>query len=322
MSAASESKPKRRLLAVDDNRLVLQVVEDQFVAKGWVVERAGDGAQALASLERALPDAVVADVLMPVMDGWTLCAEVRKLPGGRELPFVFLTVESELPHKLRGLHLGADDYVVKPFEVEELFARVERLIRRREETGRGRRDALLAGSVEHLAMSDLLQILALNGRDGSVVVEEGGHRGRIEFESGAIVHAECGGLSGAKALFRMLGWSRAAFHVVPRDAEHARRTIDGPAANVLMDGLVALDEWRRVAEGLPPADARLELAADARSRLTGAGVNAAEFEVLQKVKQGATVQEIVDASLRSDAEAGEALASLLARGVVTASVRV
>jgi len=147
----------RKLLAVDDNRLILRVIEDFFVPHAWDVTACDDARVALDSLARQVPDAIVSDILMPGMDGWDLFDEVKKRPEGAEIPFVFLTVEGELPQRLRGLHLGADEYMTKPFAVEELHARVERLVERRQALDTARRggDALLAGSVEHLAIFGL-----------------------------------------------------------------------------------------------------------------------------------------------------------------------
>jgi len=314
----STGTPRRRLLAVDDNRLILRVIEDFFVPHAWDVTACDDAKVALESLGRAVPDAIVSDILMPGMDGWALFEEVRKHPAGASVPFLFLTVEGELPQRLRGLHLGADDYVTKPFAVEELHARVERLVERRTASDAARRggDALLAGSVEHLAISDLLQILSLNGKDGIVHLRQDGAEGHIEFVAGQIVHAQAGPARGTKALFRMLGWTAASFRVLPRGGEPPEPTISAATANVIMDGLVSLDEWGRWKELLPPDDVPLDLAEDARTRLHGHTVTPAEFDVLARAKSGTTVARVLAESPHPDAQIAEAICTLHSRGVV------
>ena len=309
---------RRRLLAVDDNRLILRVIEDFFVPHGWDVTACDDARTALDSLGRAIPDAIVSDILMPEVDGWALFEEVRKHPQAVAVPFVFLTVEGELPQRLRGISQGADDYMTKPFAVEELHARIERLVERRQALEAARRggDALLAGSVEHLAISDLLQILSLNGKDGVVHLAQDGEDGHIDFVSGQIVHAAAGTARGTKALYRMLGWSAATFRVLARTEEPDVPTIAAPTANVLMDGLVSLDEWGRWRELLPPADAPLDLAEDARARLHGHTVTPAEFDVLARAKSGTTVGRAIAESPHPDAQVAEAICTLHSRGVV------
>ena len=189
----------RKLLAVDDNRLILRVIRDYFVPQGWEVTTAVNVAMARGALVGITPDVIVSDILMPEIDGWTFFEDVRKRKETSSVPFVFLTVERELPQRLRGLHLGADDYMTKPFAVEELYARIERLLERsaalKSARGDGR-EALLAGSVEHLAISDLLQILALNGKDGTVRLHRQSEEGRIEFVGGRIVDAQAGSAHG------------------------------------------------------------------------------------------------------------------------------
>ncbi len=314
----SPSRP-RRLLVVDDSRLILTMVRDFFEPQGYVVEEAGHGGEALERIRAFAPDVIVADVLMPVMDGWELFEEVRKRPETAEVPFLFLTVEGELPKRLRGFHLGADDYVTKPFAVEELHARVERILSRREqvESARQGSDALLGGSVSHLAISDLLQILALNGKDGIVRLVQAGVEGAIVFERGDIVHASCGPARGRKALFRMFGWSEATFRVLPLEERPIERTVEGPATNLLMDGLVSLDEWNRWKRTLPPLDTVLRLSPDARARLTGGTLpSKASLAVLARAKTGATVQEVLDGSQVEDAALAEAICTLLGDGIL------
>ena len=312
----------RRLLAVDDSRLILRVIEDFFVDNGWHVTTAESVAAARAALALADPDVIVSDILMPDIDGWAFFEDVRRRKETAGVPFVFLTVERELPERLRGLHLGADDYMTKPFAVEELHVRIERLLERSaalKRAGDAGNSALLAGKTEHLAISDLLQILALNGKDGTVRLECGGATGRIELSGGDIVDAEAGLARGTKALFRMLGWVDAGFRVVPRESDVPEKTIVGGTANILMDGMVSLDEWARWGALLPPRETRIELARDARGRLSGHAVKPAEFELLAKAKRGTTIGCSIEELPHPDAEVAEAICVLLSRSVLKAA---
>jgi DNA-binding response OmpR family regulator len=320
---AGATGPRRRLLAVDDNRLILRVISDFFVPQGWDVVAVESVREARKALEREVPDAIVSDILMPEIDGWAFFEGVREHPKTASVPFVFLTVEGELPHRLRGLHLGADDYMTKPFSVEELHVRIERLVERRDALDSARRggEALLAGSVEHLAISDLLQILSLNGKDGTVVLSQDDREGRIEFVGGQIVDAAAGPSRGTKALFRMLGWTRAAFRDMPRIGSPRETTIAGGTANVLMDGLVSLDEWARWKNLLPPPDTMLALAQDARGRLHNHAVTPAEFDVLARAKTGVRVDRALEDSPHPDAQVAEAICTLMTRGIVTPAVK-
>jgi len=322
IEASDEDAPTRRLLIVDDDRLILKVVHDFFGPHGYQVDQAEDGAQALRRLEEALPDIIVADVLMPELDGWELFEEVRRRPGTARVPFVFLTTEADLPQRLRGFHMGADDYITKPFDVEELHARVERILQRQAEIDRAAVDdgTLLTGSVRHMPLSDLLQILSLNGKDGSIVLRQGGDAGAIHLASGLIVHATCGQISGVKALFRMLGWSGATFRVLPAGEGGEERSVDQPTTSVLMDGLVSLDEWNRWHTMLPGGGTILELAPDALERIGERRLAPAEEVVLERARGGVAVDELLETSTLPDADLAEAVCTLLGSGVLTARI--
>ena len=308
------------MLLVDDSRMILEMIYDFFTPHGWLVDAAPNARKALALLEsHAPPDVIVTDILMPEMDGWTFFEEVRGRPRFARIPVVFLTTETELTQRLRGFHMGADDYLTKPFDVEELHARVTRLVEQRQALDRARAtgdDALISGSVKHLSLADLLQILALNGKDGVVELRERKREGRIVFEKGSLVHAECGSVRGEKALYRMLGWSSATFRLVSRRGDSVERTVEMPTSNVLMDGLVSLDEWNRWRPILPPSEYRVELDPGLESPPGDEDATRAEVDVLRRARAGMSVGDILDQSPFPDAELAEALCTLLNREVI------
>jgi two-component system response regulator MprA len=117
-----------RILVVDDEPAVREAVERALRLEGHDVLSAGDGVEALAALDVRPPDAVVLDVLMPRVDGLELC---RRLRGrGDRTPVLMLTARDAVSDRVAGLDAGADDYLVKPFALEELLARVRALLRR------------------------------------------------------------------------------------------------------------------------------------------------------------------------------------------------
>jgi len=102
-----------RILVVDDDPHIRELVRVFLRREGFETAEAADGVEALARLESAGADLAVVDVMMPRMDGWALCRELRST---YEMPVLLLTAKGETPDKLRGFDLGADDYVVKPFD--------------------------------------------------------------------------------------------------------------------------------------------------------------------------------------------------------------
>jgi len=118
----------KRLLLVDDDPDLVMLVGDLLEEQGYLVERALDGQQALRLMELSLPDLLVCDIMMPGLDGYALVQQVRTNPHYARLPVIFLSARGEVTDRARGLKSGADAYVVKPFEPEELLATVEALL--------------------------------------------------------------------------------------------------------------------------------------------------------------------------------------------------
>jgi two-component system response regulator MprA len=118
-----------RILVVDDERAVRDSLRRALELEGYDVELAADGEEALERLaQNGGPDAVVLDILMPRMDGLEVCRRLRR--EGHRLPVLMLTARDEVQNRVAGLDAGADDYVTKPFALEELLARLRALLRR------------------------------------------------------------------------------------------------------------------------------------------------------------------------------------------------
>jgi two-component system OmpR family response regulator len=117
-----------RVLVVDDDADIREVLASTLAFSGFVVDTAPDAATALARITAAAPDVVVLDVMMPGMDGYDLVHLLRH--AGKSLPVLFLTARDEVEDRVRGLRLGGDDYVTKPFNIVELTARLQALVRR------------------------------------------------------------------------------------------------------------------------------------------------------------------------------------------------
>ena len=116
-----------KILVVDDDKNICELLRLYLVKEGYSVTMAHDGEAALTDFDKLHPDLVLLDVMMPVMDGWEGC---RKIRAKDNTPIIMLTAKGETYDKVLGLELGADDYVVKPFDAKEVVARVKAVLRR------------------------------------------------------------------------------------------------------------------------------------------------------------------------------------------------
>jgi two-component system response regulator MprA len=118
-----------RILVVDDDRKITALLRRALAYEGFQVEIAADGRTALLSAREYSPDLVILDLMLPEVDGLEVC---RRLRAASEVPILMLTARDEVPDRVAGLNVGADDYLVKPFALEELIARIRALLRRYE----------------------------------------------------------------------------------------------------------------------------------------------------------------------------------------------
>lgn len=118
---------KNKILLVDDDEKLIKLLAPYFEQEQFIVFTASNGKEALQTLRQVQPDIMVLDLMMPVMDGFEVCRQVRK---DNDIPIIFLSAKDSETDRLIGLTMGADDYVVKPFSMRELVARVKACLRR------------------------------------------------------------------------------------------------------------------------------------------------------------------------------------------------
>lgn len=123
---------REHILVIDDDEKITSMLRRSLAFEGYSVTTANNGAEGLRQMLAMEPSLLILDVMMPQMDGWEVCRRVRE--GGSSVPILMLTAKDEIADRVRGLDLGADDYLVKPFALEELLARIRSLMRRRGDT--------------------------------------------------------------------------------------------------------------------------------------------------------------------------------------------
>ena len=159
VTQASAPETRSRILVVDDDRLGMQVVRDLLEQEGYVVTAAGTGGEGLRQLRENGADLLLLDIVLPDTDGFQVLREVRDEPRLRQVPVIMCSVRSAVKERVRGLELGADDYIIKPFNAEELLARVRVMLRIRQmaEELRRRNEELSALYLKEQAVSARLR---------------------------------------------------------------------------------------------------------------------------------------------------------------------
>lgn len=134
-----------RVLVVDDERLLVKALKHSLEREGYEVLTAYDGEEALRAVDEQGPDIVVLDIMLPKVDGFTVCRRIRQ---AHQVPIIMLTAKTDDVDKILGLEFGADDYLTKPFNTRELVARIRAILRRAEAAGRSVEGRLRVGDLE------------------------------------------------------------------------------------------------------------------------------------------------------------------------------
>ena len=107
----------RDILVVEDDHNISNLIHMYLVKEGFDVRIADDGGKAIEEFKKQVPDLILLDIMLPVMDGWAVCSKIRETS---KVPIIMLTAKSEVFDRIQGLEMGADDYLVKPFEMKEI----------------------------------------------------------------------------------------------------------------------------------------------------------------------------------------------------------
>lgn len=242
----------KRILIVDDEPAILRMVESLMARHGYTVEMARDGQEGLAKATRNPPDLIITDVLMPGMDGWSLVRAIRARQDLALVPVIFLTALNSPKDRILGFRLGADDFLQKPFHLEELDLRIAKVLRRgsRVQADVARMTADddggavgLRGSLAHIGVSSILTILEMERKSGILVLRSR-ETGRVFLKEGRSLDAFFDGRPaprGAEAVYEMLTWTSGSFEFSNLEVE-MEDTINASTTHLLMEGARRIDE--------------------------------------------------------------------------------
>ena len=238
------------VLVADDDAWILRMVATVLEKRGYSVETAVDGEDALARALARTPDLLITDIMMPKMDGWSLVRQLRSHTELAMLPVIFLTALSSEDDRIRGFRLGADDYVTKPFRFEELDLRVAKTLRRTQATAQETRDQLggssLRGDLSQVGLSSLLILIEMERKTGLLQLRapHSGPSGQILVREGKVVHARLDDADDpvdAECVYYLLTWGAGEFEFTTCLVEGADRVMSS-TTHILMEGARLIDE--------------------------------------------------------------------------------
>lgn len=244
-----------RILVIDDAADIRLFVSAVLEGAGHQVLTAEDPMKGISLLSVADVDALILDVMMPRFTGFELLEILRRDARTRLLPVLLLSSLSETKERVRGMKLGATDFLPKPFDPEELVVRVERMVTHRAVSPGG-----VVGDLDETGLIRVVQGLQQEEKSGVLRLVGFSRRGWIELKEGALVGARFGLLAGAEAIFSMLSLSNGRFSFEPSTEEEIRTADDSDVFHLPQLAIKAAqleDELGRYREDLPAENAGL-----------------------------------------------------------------
>ena len=236
---------KYGILIIDDDESTHEVLGEYLELSGFDVSHARDGALGIELMKELSPDLVLLDVNMPVLDGFRTMEIISKQTGLKDTPVLFLTSLDRYNLKIKGLEMGAEDYIVKPYNKAEVLARVKSALRRSERYKRT--DGTMEGDLANMSLVEILQALDIGRKTACIHIKE--QAGLICVESGSIILARWRDFIGKDALQRLFFLEKGAFSVTfgPPEKDEARE----PASiqRTLFEAVAYVDELKSMISG-------------------------------------------------------------------------
>ncbi|MEK6717072.1 MAG: response regulator [candidate division NC10 bacterium] len=246
-----------RVLLAEDEALMAQMTVDMLAELPVEVSVARNGREALEQAQATRPDLILLDAMMPELNGFEVAAALKANPTTQDIPIIFLTARVRVEDKIRGLELGADDYLVKPVRREELLARVKNVLRR---AGAHRatpppETSLMRGRLETMSLPNIIQVLEVERRTGILRLTSGTRRGEILVTQGRVAYAMEGPRKGEAAVYRLLAWDEGEFALEPASGTGpAEAQVMKANQSLLMEGVRRLDEIPALRQALGPSE--------------------------------------------------------------------
>jgi len=311
---------KQLVLMVDDeldNRVMMRYFLESW---GYDVELAENGEEALEKVAAQRPALVLLDLEMPVMDGFETCHRLKEDPDTETIPVIMFTGLDQTADKVKGIRRGADDYVVKTVDPEEIQVRIEMILRRSQRYEQqttpvpATTDAVLSGSLEDKNFPEAFQLAMAYGSSGTLLLRNGDKVGKVYLIDGDVVHAECENLEGESAFYELAVWNKGQFsYQVGEISQH--KTIEAKGQSLLMEATRRMDEWNLISEKIPSLDVVLHRTAKG---VTGpVRLTPSAWKLLRHADGKKTLRQISHEIGVDTYEAGRTALGLLSAGIAS-----
>ena len=246
----------KKILIVDSDTNNIVPLKMELSKAGYEVICWDDGQKALELAKSLQADLIISEVDLPQVNGHVLFKELHSIPACKSIPFIFLSNQKRVDDRIKSMELGVDDYITKPYYVEEVVARVDALFNEiillqddQTQTDKG-----FSGSLTEMNLVDLIQTIELGKKSAVLKLQHNSQIGLIYIDKGEVIDAALDDLTPQQSLMRMFTWTIGTFYVEISELDRDRK-IDTPNKELITIGMKRSNEWEQLKQGLPSLNA-------------------------------------------------------------------
>jgi CheY-like chemotaxis protein len=244
-------KEAKKVLIVDSLPDASVGLQKNLMSSGYQVFLVHNGDEALSLAQSEQPDIIISEVRSPQLDGHVLLNTIRGDKRLHRCPFIFLSNQKKVDERIESIMLGADDYITKPYYIQEVIARIEMLLAEKEKR---RKTDLFSGRLSEMNLVDLIQTLEVGQKSGILKLQRNGREGEIRFHAGAVIDARYASYSPVESIDKMFTWTEGVYQVQMTEAIGPRK-LNISNHEIITRGIHKLREWEALKIDLPPLSA-------------------------------------------------------------------
>lgn len=308
-----------KVMVVDDDPTTRSFLENILRKRNFQTLQAQNGKAALNEIRFTRPDLIISDIIMPELGGFELCTKLRESPATADIPFIFLSVKDDPADQLRGLRMGADEYLIKPFKSDEILQSINRVMEKVSRLKGLRADADIEGSLARIGLIEVIQMIEFNEKTGTLFLlsPSGSAKGAVYINEGQVVNAVSGELDGEEAFYDLAARTDGFFKFNINETIPGKK-IRQENMTLLIEASRLLDEEVALRSLVSSMDVRLTLLTSAIPRHLIDRIPAETLRsIMNLIRSGKTINEIPSSAGISRARAAAVLADLINCGVVT-----
>lgn len=308
----------QKVLIVEDESTTIVFLKKILSKRGFIVRSASNGKEALKLIEADLPDIIISDVMMPEMDGFEFYRRLLQSSRTAEIPFIFLSAMNDPAEQLKGLRMGADEYLTKPLNAKNIIKTMNRAIEKANRLKNSKYEIDFSGNLDQVGLNEIVQILEINDKTGELTLSDktGKPIGVIFFKNGNMFHASSGTLTGKEAFYELASLKNGLFRFFIKSPDLVENLSD-QNMSLLFEASRLTDEAETLGAMLSGPSARFRIvSADIPDSTRERTDNNHLKRIMALIRDGANLREIIAKSGISRPHTKTIIAELIKRNIV------